>query len=45
MPFTTMGTKAFVFGKTMEDLDEDFEYYRSVDPGETQDPLDPPLEP
>ncbi|RVW66201.1 hypothetical protein CK203_047389 [Vitis vinifera] len=45
MPFTTMGTKAFVFGKTMEDLDEDFEYYRSVDPEETQDPLDPPLEP
>ncbi|KAJ9698692.1 hypothetical protein PVL29_007652 [Vitis rotundifolia] len=42
LPFTTMGTKAFVFGKTMEDLDEDFEYYRSVDPEETQDPLDPP---
>ncbi|CAK9164198.1 unnamed protein product [Ilex paraguariensis] len=26
MPFTTMGTKQFVFGKTMEDLDEDYEY-------------------
>lgn len=26
MPFTTMGTKTFVFGKTMEDLDKDYEY-------------------
>ncbi|KAH7542244.1 uncharacterized protein LOC125421185 isoform X2 [Ziziphus jujuba] len=26
MPFTTMGTKSFVYGKTMEDLDEDYEY-------------------
>ncbi|XP_062090467.1 uncharacterized protein LOC133796816 [Humulus lupulus] len=26
MPFTTMGTKQFVFGKTMEGLDEDYEY-------------------
>ncbi|KAK9280689.1 hypothetical protein L1049_014387 [Liquidambar formosana] len=26
MPFTTMGTKSFVFGKTMEALGEDFEY-------------------
>ncbi|CAL5424592.1 unnamed protein product [Camellia sinensis] len=26
MPFTTMGTKQFIFGKTMEDLDEDYEY-------------------
>ncbi|KAL6967684.1 hypothetical protein U1Q18_033491 [Sarracenia purpurea var. burkii] len=26
MPFTTMGTKQFVFGKTMEDLDVDYEY-------------------
>ncbi|XP_021891707.1 uncharacterized protein LOC110809994 [Carica papaya] len=26
MPFTTMGTKSFVFGKTMECLDQDFEY-------------------
>ena len=26
MPFTTMGTKAFIFGKSMEGLDEDYEY-------------------
>ena len=26
MPFTTMGTESFVYGKSMEDLDEDFEY-------------------
>ncbi|KAI6668652.1 hypothetical protein NL676_010788 [Syzygium grande] len=26
MPFTTMGTKSFIFGKTMENLDEDYEY-------------------
>ncbi|XP_022947026.1 uncharacterized protein LOC111451027 isoform X1 [Cucurbita moschata] len=26
MPFTTMGTKSFVFGKTMEYLDKDYEY-------------------
>ncbi|XP_043699854.1 uncharacterized protein LOC122650508 [Telopea speciosissima] len=26
MPFTTMGTKPFIFGKTMEDLEEDDEY-------------------
>ncbi|XP_048140140.1 uncharacterized protein LOC115755305 [Rhodamnia argentea] len=26
MPFTTMGTKSFVFGKTMENLDVDYEY-------------------
>ncbi|CAM8970543.1 hypothetical protein QQ045_004036 [Rhodiola kirilowii] len=26
MPFTTMGTKSFVYGKTMEAKDEDFEY-------------------
>ncbi|KAK7377030.1 hypothetical protein VNO80_02450 [Phaseolus coccineus] len=26
LPFTTMGTKSFVFGKTMESLDEDFAY-------------------
>ncbi|CAH8385462.1 unnamed protein product [Eruca vesicaria subsp. sativa] len=26
MPFTTMGTKAFTFGKTMENRDQDFEY-------------------
>lgn len=32
MPFTTMGTKSFVFGKTMEDLDEDYEYEIYNDP-------------
>ena len=26
IPFTTMGTKSFVFGKSMETLDEDYEY-------------------
>ncbi|KAL2318241.1 hypothetical protein Fmac_032117 [Flemingia macrophylla] len=26
MPFTTMGTKSFVFGRTMQNLDEDFAY-------------------
>lgn len=26
MPFTTMGTKHFVFGKTMENLDVDYAY-------------------
>ncbi|KAG2673134.1 hypothetical protein I3760_13G075300 [Carya illinoinensis] len=26
MPFTTMGTKSFVYGQTMESLDKDFEY-------------------
>nr|XP_043636570.1 uncharacterized protein LOC122607619 [Erigeron canadensis] len=26
MPFTTMGTKHFVYGRTMEDLDKDYEY-------------------
>ncbi|KAK7384878.1 hypothetical protein VNO78_30581 [Psophocarpus tetragonolobus] len=26
MPFTTMGTKSFVFGRTMENLDADFAY-------------------
>lgn len=26
MPFTTMGKKSFVFGRTMEDLDADYEY-------------------
>lgn len=41
LPFTTMGKKAFVFGETMEDLDKDFEYYRTVDPEEeNEDPLD-----
>lgn len=26
MPFTTMGTKSFVYGKSMENLDKDYEY-------------------
>ncbi|GAU13645.1 hypothetical protein TSUD_347490 [Trifolium subterraneum] len=26
MPFTTMGTKSFIYGKTMENLDDDFSY-------------------
>ena len=25
LPFTTMGTKQYVFGRTMEDLDADFQ--------------------
>ncbi|KAK2974620.1 hypothetical protein RJ640_025914 [Escallonia rubra] len=44
MPFTCMGTKRFVFGKTMEDLDEDFEYetygHNFVDEEASQDPLE-----
>lgn len=34
LPFTTMGTKAFVFGKTMEDLDQDFMVETYDDPGD-----------
>ncbi|XP_061336541.1 uncharacterized protein LOC133283663 [Gastrolobium bilobum] len=30
MPFTTMGTKSFVFGKTMENLDDDFAYQSNI---------------
>ncbi|CAH1446954.1 unnamed protein product [Lactuca virosa] len=26
MPFTTMGTKHFIYGRTMQDLDKDYEY-------------------
>ncbi|KAK1319568.1 hypothetical protein QJS10_CPB04g01443 [Acorus calamus] len=29
MPFTTMGTKTFIFGKTMEDTEEDYEFDKS----------------
>ncbi|GAB2287736.1 hypothetical protein Dimus_022098 [Dionaea muscipula] len=29
LPFTTMGTKAFVCGRTMQNLDEDYEHYIS----------------
>ncbi|KAL5977347.1 hypothetical protein ACLOJK_021693 [Asimina triloba] len=48
MPFTTMGTNKFIFGKTMEDLDEDYGFYdysrriKAVEPGEDVDPdVDP----
>lgn len=40
LPFTTMGTKQFVFGRTMEDLDEDYQldvYGAPAD--DIQDPL------
>lgn len=30
MPFTTMGTKSFVFGKTMETLDDDYAYRTKI---------------
>lgn len=43
MPFTSMGSKAFVFGKTMQDLDEDYEYDRDArlaDADSIQDPLE-----
>ncbi|XVF46756.1 hypothetical protein PTKIN_Ptkin03bG0054000 [Pterospermum kingtungense] len=41
MPFTTMGTKSFVFGKSMESLDEDYEYvtFDTADADE-KDPLE-----
>ncbi|KAM7466155.1 hypothetical protein LguiB_013717 [Lonicera macranthoides] len=44
MPFTTMGTKNFVFGRTMEALDEDYEYNiydapNSVDMDANGDPV------
>ncbi|XVF19856.1 hypothetical protein REPUB_Repub11eG0147000 [Reevesia pubescens] len=40
MPFTTMGTKSFVFGKTMEALDQDFQY-ETLDSGlDERDPLE-----
>jgi len=26
MPFATMGTKPFSYGKTMEDVDDDYDY-------------------
>lgn len=31
MPFTTMGTKQFVYGATMEDDDHDFAYESTYD--------------
>ncbi|KAJ1422510.1 Ribosomal protein S18 [Sesbania bispinosa] len=30
IPFTTMGTKSFVFGRTMENLDDDFAYRSEI---------------
>ncbi|KAM7515234.1 hypothetical protein LguiA_004817 [Lonicera macranthoides] len=44
MPFTTTGTKHFVFGRTMEALDEDYEYAvydtpNSVDMDANGDPV------
>ncbi|KAM0999209.1 hypothetical protein FF1_005943 [Malus domestica] len=44
MPFTTMGTKSFVFGKTMESLDEDYEYEsydNHMGDADERDPLAP----
>ncbi|XP_047162896.1 uncharacterized protein LOC124832680 [Vigna umbellata] len=37
MPFTTMGTKSFLFGRTMENLDEDFSYEIKQDTDEEPD--------
>ncbi|KAL0732431.1 hypothetical protein Bca4012_008640 [Brassica carinata] len=37
MPFTTMGTKAFAFGRTMENRDQDFEYEVVEDDDEYED--------
>nr|KYP32236.1 30S ribosomal protein S18 [Cajanus cajan] len=31
MPFTTMGTKSFVFGRNMKNLDNDFTYERKTE--------------
>lgn len=44
LPFTTMGTKAFQFGRTMENLEEDYEFaiYQNpamADADTTEDPL------
>ncbi|OAY39582.1 uncharacterized protein LOC110625171 [Manihot esculenta] len=41
MPFTTMGTKSFVFGKSMEHLDQDFEYESFSGPMEDDDDVNP----
>ncbi|KAL3641774.1 hypothetical protein CASFOL_012589 [Castilleja foliolosa] len=41
MPFTTMGTKQFVYGKTMEDDERDFEYEPTFDRNFVEDdPVD-----
>ncbi|KAJ0974391.1 hypothetical protein J5N97_016356 [Dioscorea zingiberensis] len=42
MPFTTMGTKPFAFGRSMKDLDEDYEF--DVYNSNIQGPLAKPLE-
>lgn len=41
MPFTTMGTKSFVFGRTMESRDEDFEYESFDNPTADDDERNP----
>lgn len=35
MPFTTMGTKSFLFGNSMEDSREDYEFETFDDSGDT----------
>lgn len=47
MPFTTMGTKAFVFGNTMEDLEEDYRLddYRARRPVYTEEKEENPIDP
>ncbi|CAH2038689.1 unnamed protein product [Thlaspi arvense] len=40
MPFTTMGTKAFTFGRTMENRDQDFEYEVIDDDDEYDNPTE-----
>lgn len=41
LPFTTMGTKSFVFGQTMEDLDSDYlvEHYDDPADADVRDPI------
>lgn len=41
MPFTTMGTKSFFFGRNMENLDEDFEYESFDNPTADDDERNP----
>ncbi|KAL2898739.1 30S ribosomal protein S18 [Bienertia sinuspersici] len=41
LPFTTMGTKQYIFGKTMEDLDEDFQLDGSESQAGADDTQDP----
>lgn len=46
MPFTTMGTKAFVFGNTMEDLEDDYKFdgYSARRPVYTEEKEENPIE-